>query len=205
MKLKVSNGNTKVGKDTFIMNITSATDCPTKKLGLCKIVKVCYALQPELRWCNKIKNILRYRRQQTKMFDTFHAKKLAELLIEKARSKRKTEIKYLRVSETGDFRSQADVKKISTIADILKEEEIKVYGYTARSDLNFENLSDNLVMNGSGFMLDNNFVAVKEYSGNAAKCKQNCRICNLCKQKNGLTIEVPFHGVAFNYLKRRKR
>lgn len=125
MELKVSNGNTKVGKDTFIMNITSATDCPAKKLGLCKIAKVCYALQPELRWKNKVRNCLRYRRQQTKMFDTFHAKKLADMLIEKARSKRKVDIKYLRISEAGDFRSQADVEKISTIADILKKRRSK--------------------------------------------------------------------------------
>ena len=44
IEIKVRNGNSKIGKDTFILNITSATDCPTKKLGLCKIPKLCYAL-----------------------------------------------------------------------------------------------------------------------------------------------------------------
>jgi hypothetical protein len=37
-----------------------------------------------------------------------------------------------------------------------------VYTYTARKDLNYENISDNLVVNGSGFMVSNNFYVINK-------------------------------------------
>jgi hypothetical protein len=201
MKIKVSNGNSKIGKDTFILNITSATDCPTKKLGLCKIPKQCYALQPELRWTNKHHgNILCSRRLQTKIFDSLTPKEIAKQIIQKAKNKIKYQIKYLRIHESGDFRNQKDVNKISRIADYLAKEDIRVYGYAARSDLKYSNLSKNLVLNGSYFMIHNQFFPVMNYSKEAIKCIGNCRICNLCKEAKGLTIENKFHGVAFNKL-----
>jgi hypothetical protein len=202
MDIKVSNGNSKIGKDTFILNITSATDCPTKKLGMCKIAKVCYALQPELRWTNKKHgDILNARRRQTKIWDSLSAKEIAEQLIGKAERKRKDKIKYLRVHESGDFRTQKDVDKMSEIADILKTKNIVVYGYTARKDLDYTKKSNNLILNGSYFTIDNRFVPVRELSKSpyVLHCKMNCRICNLCKESKGSIIENRFHGVAFKH------
>lgn len=201
MQIKLSNGNSKIGRDTLILNLNSATDCPTKKLGMCRIHKICYALQPEMRYKDRV---LKHRRQQAKIWNSTTAKKLAKMIIDVAHTKHKHPIKYLRVSESGDFRHQADVRKLSVIADKLKQHRIKVYTYTSRRDLNFDNLSKNLVVSGSGFMIHNNFIAVRNYSGKHLRCKANCRICDFCKKRNHLTIENQFHGVAFNYLKRRK-
>ena len=200
IKIKVSNGNSKIGNDTFILNITSATDCPTKKLGLCRIPKYCYALQPELRW----KRALPYRREQTKIFDSLPPKEIAKQITVLAKGKQK-KVKYLRIHESGDFRTQGDITKISKIADYLKKEGIRVYGYTARTDLNYDKISDNLVLNGSYFMVDNEFIPVKEYSENSIKCATDCRICNLCKEKRGICIENKFHGVGFQSAKKKEK
>jgi hypothetical protein len=200
IEIKIRNGNSKIGKDTFILNITSATDCPTKKLGLCKIPKYCYALQPELRWTG-VRNVLKFRRKQTEIFDCLSASEIAKQIVEKVGRKKIVKIKYLRISEAGDFRSQEDLNKISEIADLLEKDGIRVYGYTARTDLNYSNISKNLVMNGSYFMVDNSFVPVRQYTEGGVKCQGNCRICNLCKEKNGVAIENKFHGISFNNIK----
>ena len=196
-KLKLKNGNAKIGKDTLILNITSATDCPTKKLGLCKISKYCYALQPEVRWTDKVTGVLKSRRMQTKIFDELSSMDIAYQILKKAIRKRRIKIKYVRISECGDFRNQKDVNKISKIAELIKESGIRVYGYTARRDLSYSSISDNLILNGSYFMMHNRFVPVRQYSEGSIRCKGNCRICNLCKQKKGISIENKFHGVGF--------
>jgi Rps23 Pro-64 3,4-dihydroxylase Tpa1-like proline 4-hydroxylase len=191
--IKISNGNLKIGKDTFILNITSATDCPTKKIGMCKIPHKCYALQPELRWTHKDRNVLDYRRQQTKIFDSLSAKEISKQIIRKAQGKRTSKIRYLRIHESGDFRTQEDVNKISQIANLLAKVGISVYGYTARSDLDYSKVSKNLTLNGSYFKIHNTFIPVHNYTKGAIKCKKNCRICNMCKRRSGIVIENLFH------------
>ena len=68
-RLKVSIGvNRKVGSDTAIVNMCSATDCPAMKLGLCQVGghKKCYAMKSERIW----PNVLKSRRKQEKIWDT---------------------------------------------------------------------------------------------------------------------------------------
>ena len=55
---------------------------------------------------------------------------------------------YMRFSGDGDFKSQADIDKMSDIADVLALANIKVYGYTTREDLDYSNISDNMTVNG---------------------------------------------------------
>jgi hypothetical protein len=200
MKLEISNENTKCGKNTFVLNITSALECPSNKLGLCALSKVCYAKQAELRFH---KRTAQYRKRQAQEWQQLSAKEITKQIVLNA-IKKYCAIKYLRVSECGDFRNQKDVYKLSEIADRLKKYNIKAYTYTKRKDLNFDKVSTNLVVNGSGFMLHNNFTAVDEYSLDSVRCAENCRHCNLCKERGYLIIENKFHGVHFNYLKRRE-
>lgn len=42
-----SYGNRKLPKETLIVNITSATACPSERLGFCRCSKVCYAKKCE--------------------------------------------------------------------------------------------------------------------------------------------------------------
>jgi hypothetical protein len=144
---------------------------------------------------------LKFRRSQTKLFDKLSAEQIAEQIIKKAKAKKLVKIKYLRISEAGDFRNQEDLNKMSNIANLLEKENIRAYGYTARTDLNYTNISKNLVINGSYFMVDNSFIPVKQYTEGGVRCLGNCRICNLCKEKSGVAIENKFHGISFNNLK----
>ena len=200
IRLDLHNTNKKCGKNTLILNITTALECPSKKLGLCAIQKVCYAKQAELRYHHRV---LPYRKQQAKAWKVLRAQEITKQIVLNA-IHRYTAIKYLRVSECGDFRNQKDIDKLSEIAHRLEKYGILVYTYTKRKDLDFNNISDNLIVNGSEFMLHNEFRVVDNYFEDNAKCVQNCAICNLCKGKNHLVIENKFHGVAFNYLKRRR-
>ena len=72
--VKVSIGNRKVGRDTIIMNITSSTDCPSRKRGLCQVPPgACYALSAEHRY----PEVLPYRRSQTRIWDKLTAEEIA--------------------------------------------------------------------------------------------------------------------------------
>lgn len=61
--LTLSNGNTKIGPDTMVLNLTSATDCPSRRLGLCQLDNPadCYALKAERHYYT---TVLPYRRRQ---------------------------------------------------------------------------------------------------------------------------------------------
>lgn len=181
MKLLASQGNLKLGKDTLILNMTSATDCPSRKLGLCKIGNRCYAMKAERLY----KSVLPFRRAQECQWQTWSVPELTSAVTQKRG------VHFVRFSESGDFRSQNDVDKMSMFADILKYHHIRVYGYTAREDLDFSQVSDNMVVNGSGFMIHNQFTATPIPTGTT--CPMNCRYCSLCKEPNGFSIEVKYH------------
>jgi hypothetical protein len=190
-KLKISLGNKKLGNDTLIINITSATDCKSCSLGLCKIGKKrCYAMKAERMY----KQVLPFRRAQEKQWDTLTAYEIAQA-IKDIMSRKRTPIKYLRFSEAGDFRHVGDVLKLYHIARLLPG--LIVYGYTARRDLFNRDLNPpkNLVVNGSGFMVDNSFTAVYAVSsqGASAECAGNCRTCSLCKTKGNRAIVARYH------------
>lgn len=42
-----SYGNSKLPAETLIVNLTSAYNCPSEKLGFCKCANVCYAKKCE--------------------------------------------------------------------------------------------------------------------------------------------------------------
>jgi len=187
----ISQGNHKLGKDTLILNMTSATDCPSRALGLCKLPSKCYAMKAERMY----KAVLPYRRKQAEYWDKTGPIKIAADLREELGRHTKPPIKFIRISEAGDFRTQADVTKLYIIADLLVNTGVIIYGYTARQDLEFPQGPANLVLNGSGFMLDNMFTAVdpKSLANYQVTCAGNCRICNLCKAAGKQDIKVGLH------------
>ena len=75
MKLDIKKGNKKIGTNTLIFNMCSATDCPSKKRGLCQLpdTKYCYAFGAEIRY----KAVLAYRRRQEKAWDKLSATDIA--------------------------------------------------------------------------------------------------------------------------------
>jgi hypothetical protein len=188
--LKISNENKKIGKDTLIINITSATDCPSKRLGLCNIEgNKCYALKAERLY----PQVLPYRRAQERIWSYHTAQAIGDELVRIAKRRKRTPIRYIRFSEAGDFRNQIDVEKMKRVAQIVGQEGIVVYGYTARHDLYFNDLPPNMAINGSGFMVSNMFTAVKSVLEEEIVCPGNCRTCELCKTAKNLDIKVRYH------------
>jgi len=191
-KLKdlLSFGNSKVGADTAIFNMNAAFDCPSEKLNFCEHAKSCYAKKAERMYPQS----LPYRRRQELYWDSIEVETFVNEFLEAIKNKKKTPIKYLRVSESGDFKSQDDLEKLSRIADLLNGTVI-VYTYTARKDLNYKNISENLIVNGSGFMVSNNFYIIEKPGDEIDKfvCPGACLTCNLCKRNRGRNIAVLKH------------
>jgi hypothetical protein len=141
------------------------------------------------------KAVLPYRRRQAEYWDKNGPIKIASDLREELGRHTKSPIKFIRISEAGDFRAQADVTKLYIIADLLVNTGVIIYGYTARKDLRFPGGTPNLVLNGSGFMLDNMFTATdpKLLKNYQVVCAGNCRICSLCKAAGKQDIKVGLH------------
>ncbi len=176
-----SFGNKKQDLSTAIFNMTPARNCPSDQLGLCKISKHCYAKYPE----NRFPGVRGHRTHQAKFWDMCTTDLFGYELM-------KYEFEKVRFSESGDFRHQGDVEKVKAIALLLDK---PVWTYTARRDLNFENLPENLTVSGSGFMLDNQFNAVKDpedYSDGVI-CIQDCKRCDYCSEKAHRQIYCKIH------------
>lgn len=191
LKRLVASGNRKLPRSTAIFNMTSATDCVSRKLGLCNAMKCgirCYALKAEVQYpC-----VLPYRSRQATYWDTHCSAQFAGDLLAINERKRKP-FTHLRLNEAGDFRSQADVDKTENIAKMLKMFGIVVYCYTSRSDLDFSGC-DQLVINGSGFKtkgITNKFSIIDNKASATGKvCPGNCRICKRCSVRGSVTQVV---------------
>lgn len=174
---------------------SSATDCSSQQRGLCPVpLGACYALRAERRF----PRVLPYRRRQTDIWDQLSAAEIAEDVKVLARRRRKIPTKYLRMQESGDFRHHGDLAKMSELADLLKGV-VTVYTYTARRDLFPARTSSNLIINGSGFMVDNNFKVVnKDQLQVGPKCRGikggGCFGCRLCKTKGKKVIQEVLRG-----------
>lgn len=202
---KYSIGNLKIGKDTLIFNMGSATNCPSKRAGLCNID--CYAMKSERQY----KAVLPYRTMQEKYWLTNDAFTISEDIQKAFNRKLKVKLKYVRVNEAGDFHSMDCVNKLIQIAEMLPE--IQFYTYTHRSDLISDNMyvPSNLVINTSNFSRKgfNQFKAIPEIKVKSMKeiqqkwdeikefadlaCIGDCSICGYCKKSHGKVIGVPLH------------
>jgi hypothetical protein len=183
MPMKI--GNRKIGDDTIVFNMCSASECPSAQLGLCQLKDPdqCYAYQDEVLW----KHALPYRERQEVAWDANDVGALHCQIEGLVQRKRVSVLKYVRVSESGDFRYQGDVDKLSELANRLQGDMV-VYTYTARRDLDFSGRGA-LVVNGSGFMVDNEFRVVDgKIPSIADHCNEDCRECNMCKEKGGRII-----------------
>jgi hypothetical protein len=190
-------GNLKIPSTTAIFNMSSATDCPSRLLGICKAIvgekNICYAKKSE-RGCRP--NVLPFRRRQKAYWLEVSAEEfVVELLIINAFKKDKFD--KLRLNEAGDFHSQACVDKAEQIARLLKKFGIVTYCYTSRDDLDYSKVRA-LVVNASGGKIEgvtNQFVMVpkgEKPPKGYGKCGMDCKKCNRCSVK-GRKTWVPQH------------
>ena len=133
-------GNNKVAKNTGIVNMNSATDCPNadsteddpSDVGVCQVPwAACSAHKAE----NIYKNALPKRRLQEYLWDAFSGELWADALLRVSERKRSA-FDYIRISEAGDFRHNGDIKKWNTISEIVYPE-IQVYTYSASHKLDW--------------------------------------------------------------------
>lgn len=202
-----SIGNLKIGKDTLIFNMGSAHNCPSAKLGMCKIPK-CYAKKAEYLY----PQVLPYRNAQESFWLENDEFTIAEHL--HGALMRHKRVKYIRVNEAGDFHSKECLTKLIAIAKMLPQ--FKFYTYTHRKDLvdsrTWAKLPKNLVLNTSNFTRKNlnsftgvasvkvhrlaDFIKVKSAiisAGFDYACHGDCSACSLCKVKHGKKIGAPLH------------
>lgn len=185
-------GNSRIGDDTLILNMGSATDCPAKKLGYCKLGSKCYALKSERMY----PVVLDYRTRQGEYWLGNSAIDIAFDLSLSIDKRRKT-TKWFRFNESGDFYSQECIDKLNIIAEILRGEfNIVTFGYTARKDLDFS--STEFVVRGSGFLLPmgKTFIVPKDTpigwneELNATVCSGDCKTCTLTRSPEHANIAM---------------
>lgn len=186
-------GNTKLSKSILVFNMTSSKDCPSRKMGLCKACSICYARKSEMQY----PNVLTFREKQNKYWNETHWFKIWK---DADAIRRKTNFKFFRFNEAGDFQNQMDVWKLDILAMGWKKLGIITYGYTARSDLDFSNVS--FIVRGSGWMGPNGQTNVihkrmiqgrKQINGFKICPMKGCgTACTLCMKESG-NILFPKH------------
>ena len=202
MSIPITRGNKKLPKSTAVLNITPASVCVSRILGMCQLDKCgvgsgrCYALKAERMY----HDVIPHRMKQMEWWDDSWVHSLRTLC--KWLRSRKTPVKAIRVGESGDFRHAGDVRKLCFLANELyaRFPTLTLYCYTARKDLfdpvALAGMPPSVVINGSGWMAHNNFVTL---AGNQAgtkvdcMCPGDCRKCSRCLERRGKTIGAKLH------------
>lgn len=194
--LVFANGNRKLDKNVLTVNLSSAHNCPSKALSLCKVADICYAYATEHRWpYTKRKNMVVEAWIQTASYEDIIS--MLRAYIEGSH----TAIKYIRLNESGDFLDQQQVYTWSRIAKYCEDEwGIKTHCFTARADLDFTGV--HFVVNGSrpdivGMHREYRVLSKEDYDalpdrlqpGNF-KCHCHCKTCHVC-------FNDKFHGVIY--------
>ena len=194
IKIKVPNteyeftirkGNKKpIPPFVWIGSMHSSTDCVSRSKGMCDIGENCYALVYE-------QNPIMYKTVECRrkdeeaidyMVEHHMSRWFAEELIKRNNRARKHKMNYLRWNESGDCKTLEHFIFVDEVADILGGElGVVSVIYTHRKDLweQFKPIRKSkwLIVNGSGFMADNNFVAVESFTGINKDCSSNCERC----------------------------
>lgn len=191
-KLHVSFGNLKLPKTTCIVNLGTWLNCSGRKKGFCELCKVCYDKSPEVRFKQRTKDRL----EQEIFWRSSNANTFAKALIQEISKHKKTNL--IRWAEVGEIRNQNDLKKIIDVSDIVFNElGIKSYIYTHNKNLDFDIERPNLTINGSGFMVDNEYKVVKDKEkefnnlddlSNKRECICDCNHCSYCSKKQHFTL-----------------
>lgn len=180
-----SYGNSKLPAETLIVNLTSAHNCPSEKLGFCKCANVCYAKK-----CERIyKAYLNKNLTLEKLVQSWTIADWKDILRVYIQNAPKS-IKYVRLNEAGDFPSQEMVDIFNELSNWLYGTfNIKTYCYTAREDLDFSNAyfavnasSQNIKANRYFLCTDKQiFDNLPNYT---IKCKGDCKKCSICYDSN---------------------
>lgn len=193
---RIAFGNKKVPKTTAIMNTTSWFLCPGRLQGFCELHEVCYDKCREVMGSvnkSRLNHDLWWRSNDADTISQFCIYSI------KAESLKHPEapINLVRFQEVGDFRNQEDLIKMRDVSNNIYDAlSINSYTYSHNRNLDYSIDRPHLTINGSGFMIDNQFTVVspseyKRYveSHNCFQCPQKCEMCNsICSQKLGIEV-----------------
>jgi hypothetical protein len=145
-------GNHKLAKNIGIFNMNSATDCPNADsdeenptdTGVCQVPwDACYAHKSE----SQYGDVLDSRRRQEILWDHIDAETMARAFL-RVKERKTAPFDYLRVSQSGDFRHNGDIRKWEEIARLVSPE-IQVYTYSASHKLDAWHEVSNFTVNQS--------------------------------------------------------
>lgn len=190
----ISFGNKKLPKTTAIYNIGCWFLCPGRLNGFCELHDVCYAKCREV-----MGNVIQSRLNNYYFWKANSAENIAmfisySIMAEKMKG---NQVTLLRFNEVGELENQEDLVKMVKVSNIVHQQTgVKSYTYTHNRNLNYNIDRPNLIICGSGFMVDNQFTVVKpedykEYvdTHNAIECPQKCELCgSICARKLGVEI-----------------
>lgn len=196
-KMHITFGNAKLPKTTCIVNLGTWFNCAGRKEGFCDICEKCYDKSPEVRFKQRTKDRL----EQEIYWRATDADTFASVLIDKIErhnEKTKYKVNLIRWAEVGEIRNQEDLEKIIEVSDeVYKYLGIKSYIYTHNKNLNFDIHRPNLTINGSGFMVDNEYRVVidkeREFNNlsdlsNKRNCICDCTQCSYCSRKDSFIL-----------------
>ena len=190
----IAFGNKKLPKTTAIYNIGTWFLCPGRLEGFCELSTQCYAKSREV-----MGSVISSRLNNYLFWKTNDAETIASFIVYsiKAEQLKGNPVNLLRFNEVGEIEDQQELEKMVKVSNIVYlKTGVQSYTYTHNRALNFNIERPNLIINGSGFMVDNCFTVVKpenykEYidTHNAIECQQNCGDCgSICARKLGAEI-----------------
>lgn len=181
-------GNRKIGTNTMIFNMCSATHCPNRIAGLCVVCEYCYALKAEKLY----PEVLPYRIRQEKYWNNTDINTIIDDFCNFV-SHKYIKVEYFRYNESGDFRSLEDIRKLHLLSSALyKNFGIITYGYSASVNIISEYLKSyllpkNLIIKTSGYniigMPSTRVIGKNEIVPNGYKlcpmknCMTKCKLC----------------------------
>lgn len=194
--IPIKFGNNKLNKKVMVFNLGSALDCESAKLNLCEEIinksRRCYAQKAEITY----PAVKPYRDRQLAYWDN-NTKEIISFELSEICKKKKPS--FFRYNESGDFRNQNDVDKLSYIAEELKKVNVITYGYTARKDLDFSNVS--FIVRGSGWISKNGQTKVIEKTEKRPEgfvvcpdndCGNKCKLCMKESRSDSKLINIAF-------------
>lgn len=193
-QMHVTFGNAKLPESTAIVSCGTWFNCPGRTEGFCPLATICYDK------CREVMShkITKFRLEEEIAFRALTPKEIAESIIKQIKihnaKESNTKIKQIRWNEVGELRNQEDLNKMVEVSNIVFNElNIESYTYTHNKYLNFDIDRPHLTINGSNFMVDNEYRVLPAEEINKIQksffsCDCDCKKCNVCAKKHNIII-----------------
>lgn len=194
---RFSAGNGKLPATTAITNLGSWFNCPGRTRGYCEICDICY---------DKFREVMSYKVCKSRLnhelwFRSNSAGVIADAIITeiKVHDLRNPDekINLHRWAEVGEVRNQEELYKVNEISNQIYDElGVNSYIYVHNQDLDYDFYRPHLTVNGSNFMVDNEFRVIEpeDYeefveAHDCFECFGDCGACHsICAKSLGILI-----------------